>query len=205
MLNAALREAEFGNLEHARQLVKAGLAISSTRDVQTLAALSLASAGEIARAQEISKELEKQHPLNTFINYYWLPTIQAYNELHRDNPRQAVKLLETAAPYDLAFPQPQFEEGGQLYPVYARGKAYLLLNQGKEAADEFRKMLDRPGILINSPLRALAQVQLGRALVMDGDISGGSKAYQDFFAIWKDADPDIPILKEAKAEYAKLQ
>jgi hypothetical protein len=205
MLNAALREAEFGNLEHARQLVKAGLAISSTRDVQTLAALSLACAGEIALAQEISKELEKQHPLNTFINYYWLPTIHAYNELHRDNPRQAVKLLEAAAPYDLAFPQPQFEEGGQLYPVYARGKAYLLLNQGEEAADEFRKMLDRPGILINSPLRALAQVQLGRALVMNGDISGGRKAYQDFFALWKDADPDIPILKQAKAEYAKLQ
>jgi DNA-binding winged helix-turn-helix (wHTH) protein len=205
MLNAALREAEFGNLEHARQLVKAGLAISSTRDVQTLAALSLACAGEIALAQEISKDLEKQHPLNTFINYYWLPTIHAYNELHRDNPGQAVKLLEAAAPYDLAFPQPQFEEGGQLYPVYARGKAYLLLNQGEEAADEFRKMLDRPGILINSPLRALAQVQLGRALVMNGDISGGRKAYQDFFALWKDADPDIPILKQAKAEYAKLQ
>jgi hypothetical protein len=143
--------------------------------------------------------------LNTFINYYWLPTIHAYNELHRDNPGQAVKLLEAAAPYDLAFPQPQFEEGGQLYPVYARGKAYLLLNQGEEAADEFRKMLDRPGILINSPLRALAQVQLGRALVMNGDISGGRKAYQDFFALWKDADPDIPILKQAKAEYAKLQ
>jgi hypothetical protein len=204
-LNAALREAEFGNVEQARQLVTAGLTISSTRDVQTLTALTLASAGEMARAQAISEELEKQHPLNTFINHYWLPTIRAYNELHRGNPRQTIKLLEVATPYDLAFPSPQFEEGGQLYPVYVRGTAYLLLNQGTEAANEFRKMLDHSGLLVNSPLRALAQLQLGRALVMNSDTPGGRKAYQDFFALWKDADPDIPILKEAKAEYAKLQ
>jgi serine/threonine protein kinase len=204
-LNAALREAEFGNLEQARQLVKAGLTISPTRDVQTLAALTLASAGEIGRAQAVSEELEKQHPLNTFVNRYWLPTIRAYTELHRDNPRRAIKLLEVATPYDLAFPQPQFEEGGQLYPVYVRGKAYLLMNQGKEAANEFRKMLDHSGILINSPLRALAQLQLGRALVMSGDTSGGRKSYQDFLTLWKDADPDIPILKQAKAEYEKLK
>ncbi len=204
-LNAALREAEFGNVEQARQLVTAGLTISSTRDVQTLTALTLASVGEMARAQAISEELEKQHPLNTFINHYWLPTIRAYNELHRGNPRQAIRLLEVATPYDLAFPSPQFEEGGQLYPVYVRGKAYLLLNQGAEAANEFRKMLDHSGLLINSPLRALAELQLGRALTMNGDTPGGRKAYQDFFALWKDADPDIPVLKEAKAEYAKLQ
>ena len=204
-LNAALREAEFGNLEQARQMAREGLTLSPTRDVQTLAAVALASAGDTARAQAISEELERQHPVNTFINHYWLPTIQAYNELHRDNPRQAIKLLEAATPYDLAFPQPQFQEGGQLYPVYLRGKAYLLLNQGKEAATEFRKMLDHSGILINSPLGALAQLQLGRALVMNGDSPGGRKAYQDFFALWKDAHPDIPVLKQAKAEYAKLQ
>ena len=143
-LDAAVHEAEFGNLEQARQLVRAGLTISSTRDVQTLAALTLASAGEIVRAQAISEELEKQHPLNTFINHYWLPTIRAYNELHRGNPRQAIKLLEVATPYDLAFPPPQLEEGGQLYPVYVRGKAYLLLNQGRKQPMSFEKCSTTP-------------------------------------------------------------
>ena len=204
-LNVALCEAEFGNVEEAREMARAGLTLSPTRDVQTLAALALASTGETASAQAISEELEKQHPVNTFINHYWLPTIRAYNELHRGNPRQAIKLLEVASPYDLAFPQPQFEEGGELYPVYVRGKAYMLLNQGKDAAAEFRKMRDHPGILINSPLRTLAQLQLARALVMDGDTPGGRKAYQDFLALWKDADSDIPILMQAKAEYSKLQ
>ena len=108
-LNAALREAEFGNVEQARQMAREGLTLWPTRDVQTLAAVALASAGDTARAQAISEELEKQHPVNTFINHYWLPTIRAYNELHRGNPRQAIKLLESAAPYDLAFPQPQFQ------------------------------------------------------------------------------------------------
>jgi serine/threonine protein kinase len=204
-LNSALREAEFESLDQARRQVSAGLAIASTRDVQTLAALTLACAGDIARAQAITKELEKQNPLNTIINHYWLPTIGAYNEIHRGNPAQAIKLLEAATPYDLAFPQPQFEEGGLLYPVYVRGKAYLHLHRGQEAANEFSKMLGHPGILINSPLRSLAQLQLARALFMSGDTSGARKAYQDFFALWKDADPDIPVLRQAKAEYAKLQ
>ena len=204
-LNAALREAEFGIFDQARRLVKNGLTISSTRDVQTLAALVLASVGDAATAQPMLETLEKQYPLNTFVNQYWLPTIRAYNDFHRGNPRLALKLLEVAARYDLAFPQPWFEEGPQLYPVYVRGKAYLLLNHGNEAANEFRKMLGHPGLLINSPLRALAQLQLGRALVMQGDTAAGRKAYQDFLVFWNEADPDIPILKQAKAEYAKLQ
>jgi len=205
LLNSALREAEFESWDQARKQVNAGLAIASTRDVQTLAALTLACAGDTARAQAISKELEKQYPLNTFINHYWLPTIGAYSEIHRGNPAQAIKLLDASTPYDLAFPQPQFAEGGLLYPAYVRGRVYLLLNQGREAADEFRKMVYHSGILVNSPLRALAELQLGRALLMSGDISGSRKAYQDFLTLWKDADPDIPILKQAKAEYTKLQ
>jgi eukaryotic-like serine/threonine-protein kinase len=204
-LNSALREAEFGNLERAREEVKAGLAIASTRDIQVLAALTLARTGDAARSLAIVEELEKQFPVNTLLNHYWLPTTRAYVEIHRGNPAQALKLLETAAPLDLAFPQPQFEEAGLLYPPYVRGQAYLLLHRGKEAASEFQKFLDHRGAVINTVLASLARYQLARGLAMNGDTSGARKAYQDFFALWKDADPDIPILKEAKAESAKLQ
>jgi eukaryotic-like serine/threonine-protein kinase len=134
-----------------------------------------------------------------------LPSIRAYVEIHRHNPEQALKLLEAAASYDLAFPQPLFEEGGLLYPPHVRGQAFLLLQRGKEAANEFQKFLDYRGVVINSVLAALARSQLARALSVSGDSSGARKAYQDFFSLWKEADPDIPILKQAKAEYAKLQ
>jgi tetratricopeptide (TPR) repeat protein len=204
-LNSALREAEFGNGERARQQVKAGLTIASTRDVQIVAALTLASVGDVARAQAMAEELNKQFPVNTLLSHYWLPSIRAYVEIRRRNPAQALKLLEAAAPYDLAFPQPQFEEGGLLYPAYVRGQAFLLLLRGKEAANEFQKFLNHRGVVINSLLSSLARYQLARALSLSGDSSEARTGYQDFFALWKDADPDIPILKEAKAEYAKIQ
>jgi eukaryotic-like serine/threonine-protein kinase len=118
----------------------------------------------------------------------------------RRNPFQALKLLEAAGPYDLAFPQPQFKGGGLLYPAYVRSQAFMLLHQGKEGANEFQKFLDHRGVVINSVLAALARYQLARALSLSGDFSAARKAFQDFFALWKDADPDIPILKQAKAE-----
>ncbi len=140
----------------------------------------------------------------TLLDNYWLPAIRGYTEIRRGNPAQALKNLEVAAPYDLAFPMP-LEEGALIYPAYVRGQAYLLLHQGKEAALEFQKLLEHRGVVINSPLIALAHYQIARGLAMSGDLAGSRKAYQDFFALWKDADPDIPILKEAKTEYAKLQ
>ena len=204
-LNSALREAEFGNLERARQEVKAGLAIASTRDIRILSALALARAGDAARALAIVEELERQFPVNTVLNRYWLPSIRAYVKIHRGNPAEALTLLEPAAPYDLADPQPQFEEGGLLYPAYVRGLAYLVLHRGNEAANEFQKFRDHRGVVVNTLLTPLAHYQLARALSMGGDAAGARKAYQDFLTLWKDADPDIPILKEAKAEYARLQ
>jgi Flp pilus assembly protein TadD/predicted Ser/Thr protein kinase len=204
-LNSALREAELGNSEQARRQVKAALAIISSRDAQILAALTLARVGDIARAQVMSEELAKKFPANTLLHNYWLPTILGYTEIRRGSPTQALKNLEAAAPYDLAFPQPQFEEGGLLYPAYVRGQVYLLLRQGKEATVEFQKLLEHRGVVINSPLGALAHYQIARALALSSDAVGAHKAYEDFFALWKDADPDIPILKQAKAEYAKLQ
>jgi serine/threonine protein kinase/tetratricopeptide (TPR) repeat protein len=204
-MNSALREAEVGNFERARQTVKAGLALAQTRHVQTLAALTLACSGDLARSRALADKLQKQFSLNTQLNHYWLPVVRAYTELRGGHPAQAVRLLEEAAPYDLAFPEPQFSEGGVLYPVYVRGQAYRALHQGKEAAAEFQKFIDHRTIVVNSPLAALARLQLARADAMQGDSAKARRAYQDFLALWKDADLDVPILKEAKAEYAKLK
>jgi eukaryotic-like serine/threonine-protein kinase len=133
-LSSALYEAEFGNGDRARKETQAALAVSSSRDLQILAALTLPSAGDLARAKSLADDLQKHHPQNTMLNHYWLPVVRAYSEIRSGRAAQAVKLLEDAAPYDLAFPQPQFSEGGLLYPPYARGQAYLALRQGREAA-----------------------------------------------------------------------
>jgi tetratricopeptide (TPR) repeat protein len=204
-LNSALREAEFGNLDQSRQGVKAGQAIASARDAQTIAAVTLACAGDLTRARALSDDLQKEFPLNTMLNHYWLPVVRAYLEIRGGQPAQALKLLEDALPYDLAYPQPQFSEGGLLYPPYVRGQAYLALRQGREAAAEFQKFIDHRTIVANSPLASLARLGLARAHALQGDSAKSRAAYQDFLALWKDADPGIPILKQAKSEYAKLQ
>jgi serine/threonine protein kinase/Flp pilus assembly protein TadD len=204
-MSSALREAEFGNLEQARQALNTGLAIAQTRHVQTLAALTLACTGDLARARALVDKLHKQFPLNTQLNLYWLPVARAYTELRAGHPAQSLKLLEESTTYELGYPEPQFGEGGALYPVYVRGQAYLALHQGKEAAGEFQKFVDHRTIVVNSPLAALASLQLARAYAIQGDTAKAKTAYQDFLKLWKDADPDIPILKQAKAEYAKLQ
>jgi eukaryotic-like serine/threonine-protein kinase len=137
------------------------------------------------------------------LKVYWLPTIKAAMELNANNPGHALVFLEAAAPYELGAP-PQFQLG-TMYPVYIRGHAQLMARNGAAAASEFQKFLDHRGITINFPLGALAHLQLGRAYAMSGDAAKAKGAYQDFFVLWKDADPDIPILKGARAEYAKLQ
>ncbi len=204
-MKSALREAEFGNLERARSAAKAGLAIAGTRHVTTLAALVFACSGDLVRSRSLTDELQKQFPLNSQLGHYWLPAVQAYNELRRSRPTLAVKVLEEVTPYELGFPEPQFSEGGTLYPIYVRGQAYLALGQGKEAAAEFQKFGDHRAIVANSPLGALAHLGLGRAYALQGHSIKAHAAYQDFLTLWKDADPDIPILKQAKAEYSKLQ
>jgi tetratricopeptide (TPR) repeat protein len=204
-LNSALREAEFGNLERARQEVKGGLTIASTRDVQTLAAVTLASAGDLSRARAMVDDLQKRYPLNTMLNHYWMPVARGYIELRSGHPARALELLQEVTSYDLAFPVPQFSEGGTLYPPYVRGQAHLALHQGKEAAAEFQKFNDHRTVVINFPLASLARLGLARAYALQGDTGKAKAAYQDFLTLWKDADPDIPILKQAKAEYAKLK
>jgi tetratricopeptide (TPR) repeat protein/predicted Ser/Thr protein kinase len=202
-VNAALREAEFGNTTAAKQGIGAALALAPGRDVRVLAALALARVGDTARSKAIVEELEKSYPTNTMLKVYWLPTLRAAMELKGDNSAQAIIFLEAAAPYELGSPPPF--QVGTLYPAYLRGQAYLLAVNGTAAATEFQKFLDHRGITINFPLDALAHLSLARAHAVSGDTAKAKSAYQDFFALWKDADPDIPILKEAKAEYAKLQ
>jgi hypothetical protein len=201
-ISAALREAEIGNMALARQGVAAALALSAGRDVKTAAALTLARAGDTPRAKALAEELEKDYPANTLIKLYCLPTINAAIELGKNNSSQALVDLEPAAPYELGLAGSYIN---YLYPAYLRGQDYLLSHDGNAAAAEFQKLLDHPGIAGNFVTQALAHLQIGRAWAMAGDTAKARVAYQDFFNIWKDADPDIPILKEAKAEYANLQ
>ena len=201
LLIAALRVAEVGNPAEARDQAILALTLSSTRDLQIMAALTLARAGENARAQTMADDLHKRSPLDTVLNGYWLPTIRASIELNRRHPDKAVELLQVTSAYELGWP-PQL---ASLYPVYVRGEAYLKTGQGQLAATEFQKLIDHRGIVNNFVLGPLAHLQLGRAKVLNGDRESARQAYGDFFTLWNDADPDIPILKQAKAEYAKLQ
>ena len=202
-VNAALREAEFGNAGSARHDAVAALALAPGRHVRTVAALALARAGDTAQAQKIVDSLNNDFPKNTVVQGYWLPSIRAANEINRKDSARAVEILQSALPYELAQCEPF--QLGMLYPVYLRGQAYLAAHQGKEAAAEFQKIIGHRGIVLNFPLGALAHVGQGRAYALQGDTVRARTAYQDFLTLWKDADPDVPILKQARAEYAKLQ
>jgi len=202
-VNAALREAEFGNVKAAEQGLTSALTLAPGRDVKVLAALTSARVGTTARAKTMIEDLERNNPSNTVLKLFWLPTLKAAIELNSGNSAQALVFLEAAAPYELGEPAPL--QMGTLYPAYLRGQAYLMAHNGAAAAAEFQKFLDHRGIVLNFSLGALGHLGLARAYIASGDTPKAKAAYQDFLALWKDADPDIPILKEAKAEYAKLQ
>jgi tetratricopeptide (TPR) repeat protein len=201
LLNAALREAEVGNLVQAREQIKSALSLTSTRDLQVVAALALARTGDTVKAQTMVDELSKRWPLNTMLNGYWFPTIRAAIELNRKQIDKAVDFVRVASTYELGQPFPL----STLYPAYVRGEAYLKAGEGPNAVREFQKVIDHHNIVVNFVLGSLSHLQLGRAKAMSGDREGARNAYQDFFTLWKDADPDIPIFIAAKAEYAKLQ
>jgi eukaryotic-like serine/threonine-protein kinase len=195
--SAAWREALFGNSTEARQRATAALAISLDMSVQWRVALALARAGDAARALALAEDLAKRFPENTTLRFRALPSVHAQLALTHNDPSKAIEFLQAAAPYELG--------SGGLYPSFVRGEAYLAARQGAEAATEFERVLDHRGLVQNDPIGALAHLQIGRAYAMQGDTAKARTAYQDFLTLWKDADPDIPILKEAKAEYAKLQ
>ncbi len=204
LMNSALREAEFGNAARAQEQSASALALASTGGVQSFAALALARAGDSVRAQKLADQLQKQYPLDTMINGYWLPTTRAAIEINRNHPSKAIESLKTAAPFEIG-DQGELEFGALLYPVYVRGQAYLMLHQGAEAEAEFRKLTDHPTMLANNPLFVLAHLGLARAYALQNEPDKSRAAYQKFFDLWKDADQDIPVMKQAKAEYANLR
>jgi tetratricopeptide (TPR) repeat protein len=199
---AALREVESGNREQARAEANAALKLAPNRYVRALAALALARAGDTAGAEKLAAELDKSFPLDTLVQRYWLPTIRAGVALERKDPNHAIELLNVASTIELGAPT---NLTIFLCPVYLRGEAFLMLHDGNRAAAEFQKFIDYRGVVMNFPWGALARLGLARAYALQGGTAKARAAYRDFLTLWKDADPDIPILKEARAEYAKLQ
>ena len=203
--NAAIREALFGNSDAARQ--NAALAASlapGSRDAGTQAALAYALAGDAVHAQSLADDLAKRFPENTVVQSVWLPTIRAQIELSRKNAARSVELLQAAVPYELGMLSGS-ATNSCLHPVYVRAQAYLSAQQGLAAAAEFQKILNHRGLLWSCATGALAHLGIARAYAMQGDTAKAKAAYQDFLTLWKDADPDIPILIAANGEYAKLK
>ena len=195
-----------GNEAEARRSAMAALELSKGRDVEYGTAFALALSGDFSQPQALANDLEKRFPEDTLVRFTYLPTLRALFALKHGQPANAVELLQANVPYELAVPGiSYFGFFGSLYPVYVRGESHLAQHQGAQAATEFQKILDHPGLVFADPVGAVAHLQLGRALALSGDKTKAKTAYQDFLTLWKDADPDIPILKQAKAEYARLQ
>jgi serine/threonine protein kinase/Flp pilus assembly protein TadD len=205
LANEALREAEIGNTARARQAAADSLTLSAGPETEVRAAIALARAGEVAQAQKLADKLSRAFPLDTRMQYFSIPAIGAAIELQTDNPAKALSILELTTPYELGGPTSGIAALANLYPAYLRGQAYLKTGQGELAAGEFRKLINHPGIVGNFVTGALAHLQLARAQAMRGDRAAARKSYQDFLTLWKGADPDIPIYKRAKGEYAKLR
>jgi tetratricopeptide (TPR) repeat protein len=206
---SALREALFGNFGEARNEAKEASKLSTDPDIQGGAVLTLALSGDPAEAQKLAHNLNERFPEATLVRFFHLPAINAAMALQQGDARGAIESLEIAAPYELAYTNC----GPPMMPVYLRGEAYLAAHEGVKAAAEFQKILDHPGLVGkvpmstfvgNAPIGALAHLGLGRAYVLAGDTAKARAAYQDFLTFWKDADTEIPIFKQAKAEYAKL-
>jgi tetratricopeptide (TPR) repeat protein len=195
---AAQRDAAYGNVVEARQSAAEALKLApASQGAESEAALAFAMAGDTARAESFAQDLGKRFLLDTPMQSLWLPTIRAQMAMDRKNPTSALNALQAAARIELA--------GSCLHSVYVRGEAYLAAGQGSAAAAEFQKILDHSGIVRNCWTGALAHLGLARAYAMQGDTVKAKAAYQDFLTLWKDADPDIPILIAAKSEYAKLK
>jgi tetratricopeptide (TPR) repeat protein len=202
----AVWAAFFGDAPTARRAAMAALKISKARDVEFDAAFALALADDSPSALTLAKDLQTRFPEDTAVAFSSLPVLRARVVLNQGEPAKAIELLQTAIPHEMGTPASSyFGSSGALYPIYLRGEAYLAVGKGVEAAAEFQKILDHRGIVISDPIGALAHLQLGRALTLSGDKARAQTAYQDFFALWKDADTGIPIFEQAKAEYAKLR
>jgi tetratricopeptide (TPR) repeat protein/predicted Ser/Thr protein kinase len=201
--HSAVREALVGDMSSAKQDAQAALALAAGRQVEGFSAIALGLAGDSAQAERLVADLGKRFSEDTIVKFNYLPMIRAATALHSSDGKRAIDALSASAPYELGETNSSFTFA--LYPVYLHGEAYLAAKQGAAAVNEFQKILDRAGVVGNEPLAALALLGLGRAYALAGDSAKSKTAYQDFFALWKDADPGVPILKQAKAEFAKLQ
>jgi len=201
--DAALREALFGNASEAKKLAQAALTESRNQDVEAASALGYVFAGDVVHAQSLADEMATRLPYNTVVQFTYLPVIRGEIALESGNPARAIELLRAASPYELG--QPAQNILLNLYPIFIRGEAYLAVHDGPAATAEFQKIPDHSGIVANQNIGALAHLELGRAHVLAGEAEKARAAYQTFLTLWKDADPDIPILKAARAEHAKLQ
>jgi DNA-binding winged helix-turn-helix (wHTH) protein/tetratricopeptide (TPR) repeat protein len=199
---AAVREALVGNATLAKGQAKGVVAHSNGKDTEAMAAVALGLAGDTADAARLADDLSKRFPEDTVVRYNFLPAIGAVIALAKGDPAKAVEALASATPYELG--QTTQLASFVLYPVYLRAQGYLAGKQATAAA-EFQKILDHPGLVVNEPIGALAHLGLGRAYVLSHDSVKAKAEYKNFLSLWKDADPDIPILTQAKAEYAKLQ
>jgi tetratricopeptide (TPR) repeat protein len=201
---SGLREAWFGNTVEGRQRASAALKISTSRDLVYFAALTFAYTRDDARAKALADDLDKRFPEDTIVQFNYLPSVRGRLAINKGDASGAIESLGSAAPYEFGTTKATDLDWTALFPVFVRGEAYLAARQGREAAVEFQKILDHRGLVLNQPIGALAHLGLGRAYRLQGDIPRAKAAYQDFLTLWKDADPDIPILKQARAEYANL-
>jgi tetratricopeptide (TPR) repeat protein len=161
---------------------------------------------ESAEAHKIEADLEKRYPEDTSVQFSYLPALRALEALNQGDPAKALEKTQPAAPYELAVPGTAYYTGaffGAMYPVYVRGLAYSRMGRHREAAAEFQKFLDHPGIVLNDPIGPMARLQLARALEASGDRAKSAAVYKDLLTLWKEADPDLPVVQEAKAESAK--
>ncbi len=200
-LDGALHEAELGDAQRASREALEAVNSSGGKNVQVLAALALARSGNRKEAQTLADNLSKSFPSDTIVNDYWLPSIRAALALDEKNPAAAIEALQLALPFEFGSPTPGIAYG---YPAYLRGLAYLQAGQGKQAEAEFQKLLDHRGVVLNFPIGALAYLQMARARLLYGDTAGARKAYKDFLDIWQNADPDNPVLLQAKAISQRL-
>jgi Flp pilus assembly protein TadD len=202
----AVWNALYENKDAARRIAETALKTFEGRDVAFAAGFALALGGETVRAGALAERLDKEFPEDTQVQATYVPALRALVALDKNNPRKAIDLLEANRPYEFGIPPLAFNHFyGNLYPIYVRGLAYLAMRNPQEAAVEFGRLLAHPGLVAGDPVDAAARRQLARALELAGDKTKSKSAYQDFLTLWKDADPDIPIFKQAKTEYATLQ
>jgi hypothetical protein len=201
----AVWEALYGNTTAAREKATMALALGRGHEVDYAAAFALAVSGDMSRSRALADDLARDHPEDTSVQFMYLPTLRALFALDARNPAAAIQSLQTASRFDLATGGIGFNGYfGKLYPIYVRGLAYLAAQQPVEAAAEFQRIVDHRSIVLVDPIDALARLQLARALVLSGDTVKAKGVYNDLLTLWKNADPDIRVLKDAQAEYARL-